>query len=51
MSKKSKPGDGSHGKGKKGSSAFDDDIDDGGDDGAEESSFFGRIWAFFRGLF
>jgi len=45
MSKKSKPGDGSHGKGKKGESQFEM-ID------AENSNgFFGRVLSFFRGLF
>jgi hypothetical protein len=43
MSKKSKPGDGSHGKGKKGGPRFEEE--------EMEVSFFGRVLSFFRGLF
>ena len=45
MSKKSKPGDGSHGKGKKGGGRDDDD------DGGDDISFVERIVSFFRNLF
>lgn len=46
MSKKSKPGDGSHGKGKKGGKAFEDE-----EEMDFSSRFFGRIASFFRSLF
>ena len=45
MSKKSKPGDGSHGKGKKGESQFEILEYDNG------NGFVGRIVSFFKGLF
>ena len=47
MSKKSKPGDGSHGKGKKGGGRDDSEDEDGGG----EESFVERIFSFFKSLF
>ena len=45
MSKKSKPGDGTHGKGKRGEVIFETSEFDNSD------GFFDRISSFFKGLF